>query len=843
MSISPTRMPALALASCGFTAIAFAVHAQPVFIKNSQLTVSVDDRGDTYEIRTESSQHSILRAQVGAEIDHQWVRSNQYPVSKTTESSFQDDLGNGQQLTTTFSGLAEKPSLIRVLRLYQNVPYGDVEVRVRNATGKTVTVQAIRLADAVGNPLIDLNGPAQSLRVLSDSFSEDRPPVRIHDLGGAITYAGFDHSDERGSDVDVAVGSQLIYNRQSKQGVFFGALSSRCWLTIFHLQTSRTASGKASARSYTIDSTGTTEIEKLESLSKAPPEDQVELSLPVRSGDEIASERVLFAAGPDYHAQLEDYGSAVRRLYKARVNKTGPSGWWSWIGYEGGITSGVASTNAQWLAQHSRELGYNFVLIDEGYQYARGEYATTNETQFPEGMRSFAHQMCKLGLNLGVWTAPFEVSERAWVYQHHKDWLVHNAAGAPIRIDQPHFEALYVLDATHPGAQKYLRQTYRTLAHEWGVKYVKLDFMDDTAIEGYYSQPNATALQAQRIGLEVIRAAVGEDVLIDKDGSPMLNAVGIVDDGRVSTDTAHSFESTKTAASGIAARYYMNRNFFVNDPDAFTVSRKGVSPSASLLPLPEAEAGVVLAALSGGMFDIGGDITTLSNDPERLALAQNRDILEIVNLGRAAIPVDLMTYSEEDEMPSVFLLKEDQRQSMVAVFNWTDKVRSHSLSLEDLHPRSAGTFSAVDSLHPNDQVSIVRGDLQLPNQAPHSVRLIKLVDTSAPVSEPSVVMSAPPIAAVGKAISFSVSSDPAGLSAAAYLWDFGDGVSERGRDVTHAYTQAGSYSVIVSAEGVGGMGGRKTATINVTGEVDSNFNFAKNRRYAESPAGVKSGVK
>jgi alpha-galactosidase len=37
-----------------------------------------------------------------------------------------------------------------------------------------------------------------------------------------------------------------------------------------------------------------------------------------------------------------------------------------------------------------------------------------------------------------------------------------------------------------------------------------MDFMDDTAIEGAYHRPNTTALEAQRIGLAIIRAAVGE---------------------------------------------------------------------------------------------------------------------------------------------------------------------------------------------------------------------------------------------------------------------------------------------------------------------------------------------
>ena len=133
-------------------------------------------------------------------------------------------------------------------------------------------------------------------------------------------------------------------------------------------------------------------------------------------------------------------------------------------------------------------------------------------------------------------------------------------------------DTLYAIDTTHPGAQEYLRQTYKTLVREWGVRFIKLDFMDTTAIEGFYHRPNTTALEAQRIGLQVIRDTVGDDVILDKDGSPMLNPVGIVDTGRVSADTGHTFLRSKTAAPGIAARFYMNGNFFINDPDAFNIT-------------------------------------------------------------------------------------------------------------------------------------------------------------------------------------------------------------------------------------------------------------------------------
>ena len=91
------------------------------------------------------------------------------------------------------------------------------------------------------------------------------------------------------------------------------------------------------------------------------------------------------------------------------------------------------------------------------------------------------------------------------MFQHHPDWLVKNAAGRPIHagtvVDGK--DALYILDTTNPGAQAYLRLTYRTLAREWGIHYIKLDFMDDSAIEGYYYRPHTTAMQAQRIGLQI----------------------------------------------------------------------------------------------------------------------------------------------------------------------------------------------------------------------------------------------------------------------------------------------------------------------------------------------------
>jgi hypothetical protein len=174
-----------------------------------------------------------------------------------------------------------------------------------------------------------------------------------------------------------------------------------------------------------------------------------------------------------------------------------------------------------------------------------------------------------------------------------------------------------------------------------------MDFMEDTAIEGYYYKPNTTALEAQRTGLQIIREAVGESVLLDKDGSPMLNPVGIVDAGRISVDTGHMFDASKEAGPGIAARYYMNRNFFINDPDAFSVSRQTLEEQEwhggkRPLTLDEAKVSIALSAVSGGMYEIGDDLPTLGMDADRLALVENRDLLNMAQMGRASQPLDLI---------------------------------------------------------------------------------------------------------------------------------------------------------------------------------------------------------
>lgn len=790
-----------------------------------RLVIEVNPADGSYTFGVLGLAHTVLRSGIALQCDGHWVHSGDYPKRSITTFSVADDLGMANEWKVTFSGLSGEPDLTYRLRAYPDRPVADIQVTVRNSTPKLIRVESIRPVEALGNSILDLGDSAPQYRVLSDSFSENRPDVSIRDLGDAE------------GQIHRGVGSQLIYNRRNHESFFAGTLTSDRFLTILRAHVS-SKSGQPRITAYEVDSTGTTELQTGSegSLQDSAAEDQMPLVLSVSPGAELSSENLLFSIDSNYHRQLETYGAIIRKLHHARVSASTPMGWWSWTAYYFGLDEGTALTNAEWEAQHLTALGYNFFHIDEGYQYARGEYSTPNATVFPHGLAFLEGHIASLGLVPGIWTAPFEVSDRSWIYRNHPDWLVHNAEGKPIHLRwvKDHEDRLFALDCTNPGAQAYLRKTYTTLVEKWGIRYIKMDFMDDTAIEGHYFRPNTTALEAQRIGLGIIRDTVGNNVLLDKDGSVMLNPVGYVDFGRISVDTGHIFKASKEAAPGIAARYYMNRNFFVSDPDAFTVSKQFVKDQSwhggqRPLTLDEAKVSIALAAVSGGMYEIGDDLPTLGSDPERLALVENEDLIDMARLGKASTPVDLMSYLPEDEQPSIFLLKESARQSILTIFNWTDRSRSHAIALPSLGLSENGLYTISD-VFDKKPVPIASNSLFM-NQPAHSVRVLKIIDSKAPALAPLAHAQHPSSAKTGEAVSFSAGPKDSATPVISYRWDFGDGVTLRGTEVTHAYTHPGNYQVELTEHGIDGLASKSRFHLLVTGFISTQFAPDENRRY------------
>jgi alpha-galactosidase len=188
-----------------------------------------------------------------------------------------------------------------------------------------------------------------------------------------------------------------------------------------------------------------------------------------------------------------------------------------------------------------------------------------------------------------------------------------------------------------------------------------------------------------------------------------------------------------------------------------------------------------------------------------------------------------MTYADKDEQPSVFLLREDQRQSILAVFNWTEKPSSHTFTSSDLKLASGHIYQSFDSFAQDQPLAMDGEALHLDNQPAHSVKLIKIIDTSIPLAAPSIDFRVPTEAKIGEEVAFTSILSNEGVPALAYHWDFGDGVVADGAILTHAYTAAGSYTVRFTANGLDGKSAEKTFSVAVSGSMI----FPPPRRYSD----------
>lgn len=74
-------------------------------LTNDKLSLTVNEQDGFYELAVRDGQ-PIFTSRVAAQINHEWLHSNDYPRHHASESSFTDELGSGRAVSVTFTGLA-----------------------------------------------------------------------------------------------------------------------------------------------------------------------------------------------------------------------------------------------------------------------------------------------------------------------------------------------------------------------------------------------------------------------------------------------------------------------------------------------------------------------------------------------------------------------------------------------------------------------------------------------------------------------------------------------------------------------------------------------------------------
>jgi len=281
-----------------------------------------------------------------------------------------------------------------------------------------------------------------------------------------------------------------------------------------------------------------------------------------------------------------------------------PRGWWSWNTLFEAVTR--ARAEAQVDPMRALDPGASHVTIDDGWERAWGDWRERDA--FGGTIAGLASSLRARGVTLGLWLAPFAVDPAAPLATEHPEWMVRDERGAALLAELVPGRRFQVLDMTVPAAREHLRALFASLRAR-GVSLFKIDFLFAAALPAVRSDPSVTSLQAYRIGLAAIAEGAG-DAHINGCGAVILPAVPYVDSMRVGADLTFSgtppfWAAVAAAARNLAARRESIRWGVLADPDQPVL--RGYSPD-------EGRAALAMAALSGGAFGYGDDLTALTGE-------------------------------------------------------------------------------------------------------------------------------------------------------------------------------------------------------------------------------------
>lgn len=394
----------------------------------------------------------------------------------------------------------------------------------------------------------------------------------------------------------------------------------------------------------------------------------------------LRSEHLVIQAGDNPLDLLESYAERLGESMHARPAKAIPTGWCTWYYFFGENGEKEVLEN---VAEMQRErLPLEYVLIDDGYQSAIGDWLTLQTEKYAD-MAKVAQAIHEAGRRAGIWIAPFGLAAHSATYQAHPEWVVRDENDNPVVAWQHFGQDIYALDLSHPEVEAWLTGVFRTMRESWGYDLFKIDFIFAACAAGRRYNPKMTRAQALRRGLDIIRSAIGEEAFLLGCGAPQAPCVGFVDGMRVGPDVAAnwhplypdlSMPSVENALRNSIARYFTHGRLWISDPDCVLVRDRD---DQSDLVLSEMRSLVGIVALLGGM-------TFSSDNLPSLRKGRFKYLAQVLPpTGISAKPLDLF----ENEMPQCLVLPVSRPWGewvVVGMMNWQDRTLASELDLDAL---------------------------------------------------------------------------------------------------------------------------------------------------------------
>ncbi len=477
-------------------------------------------------------------------------------------------------------------------------------------------------------------------------------------------------------------------------------------------------------------------------------QDLLDLAIPVPGNALI---RVL----PDYFTKT--LGVPYYTPFDDSYFKKAPMVWSSWTSYYAEVTENDIVRNADWLADHLKPYGFEYVQLDDGYDRGKaGEHywiENWDRTQFPHGPQWLTAHIKSQGLRAGIWLVP---NAYAGAVKEHPDWYVHDKQGKLI-LDYK----TPALDSTNPAVMTFLKKLFTTLDN-WGFEYYKFD--GEHAFPKYVPavdrarlyDPAADPLLVYRNRLKLIRGVVGPEVFIEgcPAGTP-LNGIGYFDSYFNGDDVYNSWQGMYPLFSSINANAFLNHlAIYVMPGEGMDIGPYMTATDAKLkrnptflqvaetrekplrgfgTTLPEARTLVTMVALSGVVYPLSSVLPELP--PERVNLLKmslpTMPILPIDLFSRGTdMTWDKFKHEQPDfyihNYPEVLDLKVNAASGVydvVGLTDWRSQPLHKELSFADKLGLSAAANYVIYDYWNQKPLGVFRDRIDL-DIAPHDTRVL-----------------------------------------------------------------------------------------------------------------------
>ncbi|MBB6730703.1 discoidin domain-containing protein [Cohnella sp. CBP 2801] len=626
-----------------------------------------------------------------------------------------DGYGSGGKKLTIASVLTSGSTIALNLTLYEGKPYVLASMSVSKSTPLTIDFLEPIAADN-----LDI-GAGSDKRIYTAPYNNntDFGVAPVNDFGNSengsdrpegtnVTWSPFD-----GTSYWVAA----MFDNANKNGFIAGAATTFKWKSMQFLRQAATANGPLTG--FSVYNAGGTQ-----------------------SGTIVASDLFFLGYYSDYRDGLEEFGRTYA-VGDPKLPWTGgvPMGYNSYYTFYGLPTGESMKAMVDYYADHLKPLGYTYLNLDCCYKGASGQGLDTD-------FAAYADYVHGKGMKAGGYEVPFGIfydlsdpvpGAPQYTFQ---DIALKDDNGQPIRT----YLGTYIVDATHPGGQAYLKHLMDYYFVDTGFDYVKLDFLDFGMFEGKHYDPTKNGIQAYRIGMQIVRdelQSASRDIFIDESIAPLLPS-GYAHGRRSGVDTTIPLQGNlmsgiERQAMNAAASWWTNGTLYeYNDPDM--ALPENIANGFDKTTLNESRLLTTVDLLEGGHLLIGDNVPFISED--RLAPFLDPSLIGIAAEGKAARPVSMTNfYHKLEHSPPIVYSTLANGDKVVGMSNWNlNGTATQTVSFADLGLSPTASYT-VTELYGRTKLGTFSGSYTRTQQPGESV-ILRISSTASDWPAPPVNLAA-----------------------------------------------------------------------------------------------------